>query len=282
MAQAKIRIDDALRPETSTLDLSKVGQNGVAFNLQAISNNTPYTKNPLFIQLVRAPKAFKIHPDGEALTAALKRLIERHPKNWQGFVQPLEIETMQVPNGWDRQMLTIPTNVTRGPIQPSLTADKLYDEADASFWNYYIETFLSHPTTQRPNYAELSSHPDDWLVDQYTFDIIAWEPDMTYTKAIKAWACAAMLPTNSVEITGQRDIANAHQQEEYTITFATIYDSSVPVVETATQLMKAMTLHSSNPNYKPTYFSEITAEVTASSEGILEENLAHAANWTNS
>lgn len=279
MSQPSLRIQDAIRPSTGELDLAKSGQNGLGFDLTAIANSTPYTKNPLFLQLTRAPKAFKLHPDGAQLTAALKRLVERHPKNWTGFQQVLEIETAQIPLGWDRQMLTIPTNVTRGPIQPSLTADKLYDEVDARFWNYFIETFLGNPTTQRPNYAELSGTPDDWLVDQYTFDIIAWEPDMTYTKAIKAWACAAMLPTNSVEVTGERDTQNAHTNEEYSITFATIYDGDQAVVDTATQLMQAMNLHSVNPIHKPAYFDTIDANVSAAQVGILDEYAQNAQTW---
>lgn len=280
MATPKLRIDDALRADTGNLDLANVGQNGLAFDLTAIANSTPYTKNPLQIQLTRPPKAFKLHPDGAKLTAALKRLIERHPKNWTGFQQILEIETAQVPVGWDRQMLTIPTNVTRGPIQPSLTADKLYNEADAQFWNYYIETFLSHPTTQRPNFAELTlGTPPDWLVDMYTFDIIAWEPDATYTKAIKAWACAGMVPTNSVDITGERDTQNAHAVEEYSIAFACIYDGDQKIVDTATELMKAMNLHSINPTYKAVYFDTISPDVTTAAAGILEEQVSASQQW---
>lgn len=282
MASPALRIDDALRPSTEELDMSKVGSNGLAYDLKTIANNTPYTKNPLFIQLTRPPKAFKLHPDGAALTAALKRLIENHPKNWTGFQQILEIETAQTPQGWDRQMLTIPTNVTRGPISPSLTADKLYDEVDARFWNYFIETFLSNPTTQRPNFAELNSVPADWLVDQYTFDIIAWEPNATYTKAIKAWACAAMLPTNSVDITGERDTQNAHTIEEYSISFATIYDGEQNVIDTATQLMGAMNVNSSNPIHKPVYFDTVSPDVTDAGAGILDEYTTAGNDWVKS
>lgn len=285
MTEPTLRIDNALRSTNNRvtngdLDLNKPDHNGMAFDLAAIANSTPYTKNPLYIQLTRAPKAFKLHPDGEYLTAALKRLIERHPKNWTGFQQVLQIETMQIPKGWDRQMLTIPTNVTRGPITPTLTADKLYDEVDARFWNYFIETFLSNPTTQRPNYAELTSVPEDWLVDQFTFDILAWEPDMTYTRAIKAWACAAMLPTNSVDVTGERDTQNAHVNEEYSIAFACVYDGDQTVVETASELMKAMNIHSVNPIYKARYFSTVASEVSAAGTGILDEYLEKGETWT--
>ncbi|AFI55395.1 hypothetical protein TSMG0112 [Halocynthia phage JM-2012] len=279
MATPTLRTQDAIRPDTGELDLSKVGGNGLAFNLQALANNTPYVKNPLFIHLTRPPKAFKLHPQGDKLTAALKRLIEVHPRVWDGFNQVLEIETAQIPQGWDRQMLTIPTNVTRGPITPALTADKLYDEVDAKFWNYFIETFIGNTTTQRPNFAELNETPEDWLVDQYTFDIIAYEPNATYTKAIKAWACACMLPSNSVEVTGIRDTQNARVNEEYNIAFNTIYDGEQNIVDLATQLLQAQNINAINPIHKPAYFDTISADVEAAQVGILDEHLAASSTW---
>lgn len=279
MASPILRTQDAIRPDTGALDLAQVGANGLAFNLNAIANNTPYTKNPLQLFLTRPPKAFKLHPQGDRLTAILKRLVETHPRIWDGFTQVLEIETAQVPHGWDRQMLTIPTNVTRGPITPALTADKLYDEEDAKFWNYYIETFIGNPTTQRPNFAELTQEPSDWLIDMFTFDIIAFEPNATFTKALKAWACACMLPNNSVEVTGIRDTQNARVNEEYNIAFSTVYDGDQKIVDVATQLLKAQNANAFNPIYKPAYFDTISADVTAASGGLLDEHIAAATDW---
>lgn len=253
------------------LDITNHGQNGLAFDLRAFANSTPYVKQPLTIQLTRAPKAFEYHKDGKKLTAVLKRLIERGAKNWTGFTQVLEIETAQIPVGWDRQMLTVPTNTSRGPMQPSATFDSMYEEVDVKFWHYFIQTFIKNPTTQRPNFAELHTHPSDWLIDMYTWDMIAWEPNQTYTAAEKAWGCAGCFPTNSPEITGERDTQNASKIEEYTLTFACLYDSDQNIVDMATQLMRAMQMNSVNPRFKPSFITKIDEEVKAAQSGIFDE-----------
>ena len=269
-------------PLGGLLDLETEGQNGIAFNLRAFANTTPYVKQPLNIQLTRAPKAFQYHRDGAKLTAVLKRLIERGAKNWTGFVQVLEIETAQIPVGWDRQMLTVPTNTARGPMQPSATFDSMYEEADVKFWRYYIETFIKHPTLQRPNFSELQQHPKDWLIDMYTWDMIAWEPNQTYTKAEKAWGCAGCFPTNAPEVTGERDTQNASKIEEYTLTFACLYDSDENIVDMATQLMTAMKVNSINPRFKPSFIEAVDQNVVEAKSGIFDEYVvkdkAHPAN----
>ena len=253
------------------LDVRTQGQQGLAFDIRAFANSTPYVKQPLNIQMTRAPKAFQLHKDGAKLTAVLKRLIERGAKNWTGFVQVLEIETGQVPVGWDRQMLTVVTNTARGPMTPAATFDSLYGEADVKFWRYFIETFYKNPTTQRPNFAELQEHPADWLADQYTWDMIAWEPDQTYSFAEKAWGCAGCVLTNAPEVTGERDTQNASKIEEYSLTLACLYDSDKNIVDMATQLMTALKINSVNPRFKPAYFTQIEAEVKDAQSGLFDE-----------
>lgn len=261
------------------LNLEHAGQNGLATNLAAIANNTPYSQQQSIILLTRAPKAFEAHPDGQLLTAMLKTLIEKWPKQWEGFNLTLQTDPNETAQGWDRQQLRTPGAVYRQSLTLTCTGDELYNASVSSFWNYYARTFLGDPSTQAPNLAELNNVPDDWLMDRYTFDILAIEPDPTRKKAVKAVACAGLWPQELPEVNMRRNITDSQNGKEINIGFPCIYDDGYHVKKIAQQFLEQIGMYSVNPNYKPSFTTQIDADVAAAKTGLLDQSNEAKRTW---
>lgn len=261
------------------LNLEHAGQNGLATNLAAIANNTPYSQQQSIILVTRAPKAFEAHPDGALLTKMLKVLVEKWPKQWEGFNLTLQTDPNDTPQGWDRQMLRTPGAVYRNSLTLNCTGDELYNASVSAFWNYYARTFCADPSTQAPNLAELNSVPDDWLMDRYTFDIMAIEPDPTRKQAVKAVACAGLWPMELPEVNLRRSITDTQNGKEIQIGFPCIYDDGYHVKKVAQRYLDELAMYAINPNYKPSFVTEIDADVSAAKVGLLQDSSEAKRNW---
>jgi hypothetical protein len=245
------------------LDLSTAGGGGEFVDNAHLSNNTPYIKNPAQVRLITPPKGLLRLPNGQQHVAFLKQLLETRNKTWTGFNPNLDIETHQIPWGWDRQMLTVPTTTVRQAMNPSMTADSYYDNANGRWWQWFAKTLYAHPDTQRPNFAAMGATPDTWTFEDFSFSVLAWEPNAVFTKPITAVLCHGVTLQNLPEILMERNVTATRTGEEHSIAFNCVYEDGSRVTEMAQAMMDAERAASINPEYRPVSIREIDADVAA-------------------
>jgi hypothetical protein len=257
MAKANV-----LNPK-GAFDLTVVGGGGEFVDAAKLSNSTPYIKNPTQVRLITPPKGLLRLPNGQQHVAILKQLIETRNKTWTGFNPNLDLETHQIPWGWDRQMLTIPTTTIRQALAPSLTADSYYDNSNVLWWQWFAKTLYAHPDTQKPNFAAMDSQPDSWTFEDFSFAILAWEPNAVGTKPLKAVLCSGMTLSNIPEIIMERNITATRTGEEHSIAFNCVYEDTSRVLDLAQGMMDAERASTINPEYRPVSITGVDADVLA-------------------
>lgn len=259
MAQVNV-LDSA-----GNFDMTVAGAGGEFVDMSQLGNNTPYIKNPMQFRLVTPPKGLLRLPNGQRHVATLKQLIETRNKSWEGVNPNLDLETHQIPFGWDRQMLTIPTTTVRQAMAPTMVADCYYDNCNALWWKWFAQTLYSHPDTQRPNFAAMGTTPESWTFPDMTFSAIAWEPNAVFTKPITAVLMHGLALSNLPEILMARNVTATRTGEEMSLGFTCVYEENSRVMELAQSIMDAERSVSINPEYRPVSVSEIDADVAAAS-----------------
>ena len=267
----------AITDTNGAADLSKAGaQLGNDSDFKNVAHSTPYVQQPPRVVVTRPPGWMLIHREKDRLITILVELIERQAKSWTGFTANTDISTHQVAVGWDNQMMTIPLNRQRQAITPTMTTDAKTGAADIKFWKYYLDTAISHPNLNGPNFAELESVPDAWTVDMFTFDVLVYEPSNTGKSIVWSMACAGLWPSTDIETTMDRIIADPRKGQEYSISFPAIYQEGPKVDAAALVLESALKSNSINPLLKASYFEEVDSRIVALNAGILQEINDHA------
>lgn len=272
------RVQDALiaggksyNPEgtASIVNLANTGNNGLYKDLNYLANNTPYQQQQTLFLLLRPPRLFEKHPLGDQLTAALKVFVEVWPNSVEGVNLQLQVDQNSVEQGWDRQPLRTPGGVYRAETTVSFSGAEVYNKGWTKFWEYYVRTFIGDPNHASPNLAELDSVPDDHLIDQYTFDILAIEPCPLKRTVVSAAAVVGLWPATLPDNSLRKNIGEGTPTRDITIECPGTVDDSKGFVKIAQDILDEMAIYSLNTNRRASFTSGIDADVKAASQGLL-------------
>ena len=202
------------------LNLTLGGMNAFRADLSQFTNSSAYVQRPLVWLLLEAPVAFKFLPDPNYMTAALKALIEQHPKTVTGFNRGLKADFVENAVGGGGEMQYDITDMKREQTQIQATYIDKYNRPIQSFWEYFQEMLMLDPESKVPGVSMLSGQkPTDLLPDMTSFSTLAFEPDPTFQYVLKAWVTTGIQPKMTGDITGKRDIQNAMESGELSIDF---------------------------------------------------------------
>lgn len=258
---------------TNDIDLSKdAGQNGFEADIRVLANSSPHVQNPARIVVTRTPGWMDRHPNAEVIKANFIYLVETHPESWSGLEIGSSIGTGERQVGWDGQVTKAPTTRTVNQIQPQATYKAIGEGVDINYWNYYIDVAIVAAGKQSPDFGELSSVPDAWTLVDYTFDMLVWEPNSTFTRARWAMAIGGLWPSTPVTIALERTLTEARKMREYTMTFeGGVYDDSRNTLAQASALEAALNVNRIKNSTKPAFFAAYNDIDVSVSEGLLKQ-----------
>ncbi len=256
------------------IDLAQdLGQNGFEIDMKVMANSTPHVQNPARIVVTRTPGWMDRHPDKDRIKSTFTYLIETHAESWTGFNIESTINVGERAAGWDGQLIKAPTTRLVTPIQPQATYKAIGEGVDINYWNYYMDVALVSSQRQAPDFGEFVDIPDSWTLLDYTFDVLVWEPNSTFTRARWAMAVAGMWPSTPVPINMDRNVADARKIREYTMSFeGGVYDCSEGVIDAATALEVALNVNRIKNSTKASFFTDHTTQIeTEVKTGLLEQ-----------
>jgi hypothetical protein len=230
-------------------------------------SNQAYVRRNLICLLVEAPRAFSLLPNPDAWVATLRALVELHPLSIDGLQATLEVDFAESPVGGGGNMQEDFTDVKRARSQPVFKFNEKYGMPVANFFSGWIQYLMMDPDTKFANIASLGNAPTDMLADQYSASMIFIEPDSTHTTVVKSWLGTNMMPKTSGEITGRRDLTQAHETPSYDIGFTGIFQYGLGVDAFAQRLLDGISLTGANPHLRPAFVQNITADVLAARKG---------------
>lgn len=252
-------------------NLTLGGMNGFRADLSQFANNAAYVQRPLVWLLLEAPRGFQYLPDPDYMTAALKALIELHPKTVSGFNRGLKADFVENAVGGGGEMQYDITDMKREQTQIQATYIDKYNRPIQGFWEYYLEMLGLDPESKVPGICTLPGiKPTDLLPDVTTFSTIAFEPDPTFQYVLKAWLTTGIMPKMTGDITGKRDIQNAMESGELSIDFTGTSASGLGVQMFAQSILDNINLTNANPNLAPAFISEVDADVAAQAVGFVD------------
>lgn len=264
----------------SIVNLANTGNNGLYKDLAYLANNTPYQQQQAIVVLLRPPRLFEKHPLGDQLTAALKVFVEVWPNSVEGINLQLQIDQNSVEQGWDRQPLRTPGGVYRSESTVSFNGTELYNKAWTKFWTYYVRTFIQDPNNASPNLAELDSLPEDHLIDQYTFDILVFEPDPLKRTVVSAAAVVGLWPASLPDDQLRKNIGEGTPTRDISMEFPGTVDDSKGFQKIAQDILDEMAIYSLNTNRRASFTSGIDADIAAAKTGVLDQASTLSKSWT--
>ena len=262
-----------------TIDLKHGASFGFEVDMPSYVSNTQYIRRNLIARLIEAPRGFQYLPNPSQWIAALKSLIELHPKTWEGFNAQLTVEHASTPFGGAGEEQESVSNVTRARPAPSAAYVEKYGRPIATFWDQYILELLGDPITKIPNVvtrANAQGAVADLLPDFVGFTVLFFEPDPTFTKIDKAWLITNMMPKAGAPVEGRRDLTAPGDQSEFNIEFTGISQVGFGVNQFAQTLLTAMNITGANPNLRPAFVGDIDPNVSAVTSGIGDQITADA------
>ena len=266
------RVTDALLGEkayargrpTPTLDLAYGGQMGYAPDLTEWVSNAAHVRRHVFFLLLEAPRVFRVLPDSDKWTQALRLMMEVHPRSIEGLTATLTVDTDNTPVGGGGEIQEEITNVTRAPSTPSFTFNDKYGSPISTFLDNWITYGMMDPNTKVANAGTLSGdRPTDMLPDWYSATGIFIEPDPLHRKVVRSWLCTNMFPKSNGEITGSRDLTSAMQMSNFTVEFAAISQYGLGVNVLAQQLLDKININNANQNLRSAFVTGESADVAA-------------------
>jgi hypothetical protein len=246
------------------LDLTNGGQQGYSTDFTTYVSNTTYTKRNLICLLLETPAGFNDLNAGSYWTATLKALVELHAKSISGLNSELTVDYVETAVGGAGEMQEDISNVTRQRSTPEFTWTEKYGKPIWNFFDGWIRNLLMDPISKVPAVvASGTNRPTDLLPDYTSASMIFIEPDPTHTQVVMAWLCTNMMPKTSGENTGRRDLTQAANEVDYSITFTALTQVGYGVNQFAQQLLDQINLTGANPNLRQAFLSAVSADVAA-------------------
>lgn len=252
------------------LNLTLGGMNGYRADLSQFTNNAAYVQRNLVWLLLEAPVGFQYLPDPNYMTAALKALIELHPKTVTGFNRGLKADFVENAVGGGGEMQYDITDMKREQTQIAATYIDKYNRPIQGYWEYYMEMLQLDPESKIPGISTLAGpKPTDLLPDMMTFSTLAFEADPTFQYVLKAWITTGIMPKGTGDITGKRDIQNAMESGELSMEFTGTSSSGQGVQLFAQSVLDNINLTNANPNMAAPFISAVDADVAAQAVGFV-------------
>lgn len=231
-------------------DLRHGGQFGYAPNLSEVISTTPNIPRDMVINITRYPGMFDLFTDGEIWKETLKYMIEVHPKAITGFDATVTLGTSDVQIS--------PSGATIRPVNDALIEHSklsmvypmdFSNEPIVTFWKEFIRIGIRDPILKRPLISTmgLSNIPDDWTLDMYSWDMIAYEPCIHFKKVTKAWEVYGCHVLGSGPITGSKDPLNPRSVDELTYELTGVDESDIGTRTAAQAILDKINLTSANP-----------------------------------
>jgi hypothetical protein len=241
--------------------------NGFQTDVGAFVSNANYVKQNLIVLVLEGPVGFdKLDPTG-TLLGTFKAGMETHAQSWEGLNQTLTAEFNETPFGGSGEMQQDLTNMTRARSEPQVTLPEKYGKPFSRMYRMWMQGIMMDPISKFPDIVTTSNKPSDLLPDFMSATMIFIEPDPTHSYPVEAWLITNMMPTSSGDITGRRDLTQAHEVPQLSITFTGIQMVGAGVLQFAQQLMDQISLTGANPNTRPAFLSAVDADVAAQQVG---------------
>jgi len=97
--------------------------------------------------------------------------------------------------------------------------------------------------------------------------VLFFEPDPAHAKVDKAWLCANMYPKADGAVEGRRDLTSAGSTNEISIEFTALSQVGQGVNAFAQKILDEMNLTGNNPNLRPAFVDQVTANIKAAANG---------------
>jgi hypothetical protein len=249
------------------VDPRQGAQDGFQIDVGAYVSNAAYVKRNLIVLLLEAPAGFPDLDSTGTLVGTLKAAFEQHAQSWEGLNQTLTAEFNETPVGGAGEMQQDLTNMTRARSEPQMTLPEKYGKPFSYMYRLWMNGIMMDPISKFPDVVTTASKPTDLLPDYMAASAIFIEPDPTHTYPVEAWLITNMMPTGSGDITGRRDLTQAHEVPQLSITFTGIQQVGAGVLQFAQQLMDAINLTGANPNTRPAFLTAVDADVSAQQVG---------------
>lgn len=266
--------------ERPILDLSYGGQFGWSPNLTEWINNQAYVRRNLVCILLEAPRFFQIMPEPQKWVQALKSLVELHAKTIDGFKAGLTVSTEEHPVGGAGEQQQEYTDVKRDRSEPVFEFTDKYGNPIQTFLYNWITYGLMDPDTKYAMVGTLGGRtPEDMLADWYSMSCLFFEPDPTHRKVVRSWVTTNMFPLSTGDIIGKRDLNSPSELTNLSVTFSGISQYNLGGNVFAQRILDTINITYANPNLRPSFIQNISADVEAAVEGYKRgvENLANTA-----
>lgn len=262
------KVGYAIGKDQPMVDLKNGAQMGYQPDYASLVSNSAYVKRNLITFLVESPRGFQDLDNPDRWVGTLKALVELHAKTIEGLQSTLTVEYSETPVGGAGEMQEDVTNVTRARSNPSFTWTEKYGKPINAFLDGWILNLIMDPQTKFPAVVTRGSKkPTDLLPDYNGMTVMFVEPDPTHTKVVQAWLCTNMRPKTGGDVTGRRDLTAAGETVDYQVEFTAVTQVGAGVNKFAQRLLDEMTLTGANPNLRPAFVDQITADVKAGDAG---------------
>lgn len=244
------------------LDLQYGGMMGYAPDLTEWVSNQAYVRRNLICLLIEAPRGFNYLPNKDSWVRTLRALVELHALSIDGLQAGLEVEFTSNPVGGGGEIQEDFVDVKQAVSNPVFRWTEKYGMPIQTFLRGWVTYLMMDPNSKFANIATLSgSRPTDMLSDMTAATMLFLEPDPTHTKVVKSWLCTNMMPKNTGEVIGRRDLTQAAEATTYDIPFTSIAQYGLGVDIFAQKMLDAINITNANPYLRPAFVDGISADV---------------------
>ena len=243
------------------------GQMGYAPDLREWVNNAAYVQRNVIPLLIEAPAFFQYLPDPNKWVAALRAMVELHPRTIDGLNMTLTVSTEETPVGGAGEVQEEYVDVKRTRSEPVFTYNDKYGRPFQRMLEYWITYGLMDPASKVANIGTLQNYPSDMLPDRYAMTVLFIEPDPTHRTVIKSWLSTNMFPKGTGDITGRRDMNSALQLPELSVSFTALTQVGMGVDIFAQKMLDNINITNANPNMRSAFVQEIAKDVMAVEQG---------------
>ena len=257
--------------QAPVVDLRNGGQMGYSPVYAEWVSNAKYIRKNLICILVEAPTGFEYLDPSGTMTSTLKALVELHAMSVEGLNAKLTVETAENPFGGGGQVQEDPTDVKEERPNISFKFEEKYGMPIFNFFRYWITGLIMDPQTKVATIATLPNRPADLLPDRYTATMLFIEPDPVHNKVVKSWLVTNMMPKDTGDAIGRRELTAAGEQTTYDIQFTGIAQYSTGVDSFAQRILDSLSITGANPQRRAAFLDGISADVAAGIKGYQSE-----------
>lgn len=254
-------------PNVRVANVARSGQLGTGVRFTKLDGASPLVFNPAVGVVLTLPSLFDSRPK---IREMLKGLIETHAKSITGIDISYSVETQDTIIGHDGQTLKVPTRVTRGTVDPSMT----FQEYTGNIvWNIFKDWIhaIQHPDTNMssmPANISNSGEIPEWVISAYSMSMIfiQYDPTGLPDRIVDAVVITDMFPTGTGDFGLERTV-NTTKLMERTIPFTGVIQHNENTRLLGMRVAEMLQLHKINMDFGlPGYTGNTTATAAIDKE----------------